>query len=272
MLRKSLNFLLLIYAIFVRSFLRNPSIVLSKYRYLDIAAQPDGMLASLKVPGIDGLYVSVGQSEFGLGLFATVSKEVGSVNVSRGSALCDYLPGEFNLEKESDKAVGFGFYEEHDIHSWVYYDDKLMHLWEAVYKSNDGGPVSDLPGKLEGHFISVENGGIQITKNSSYNKTRFVPIENSADVVSLKLNFASYANDMAFQLGVTTSEDLYKKNYDNNCLMLVWKLAENDFGVLCPVNPILVTKTDLIFSNEAVEVGVGYGWDYWLAQLAKRKP
>ena len=103
-----------------------------------------------------------------------------------------------------------------------------------------------------------------------YNKTRFVPIEESANT---PLNFAKYANDKAFQLGVTTSSEEYLENYDSNCLMLVWKLAKNQIGILEPINPVLVAKRDLTFFSDMspVEITVGYGWDYWIAELAKQK-
>lgn len=80
-------------------------------------------------------------------------------------------------------------------------------------------------------------------------------------------NFATYANDHAYDADKTTNEYEYKANYTKNVLMLVWKLGKNDHGNLYPMNPVLVTKTDLTFNNHiAMEIGVGYGWDYWLAR------
>lgn len=230
----------------------------------------DQMIATQDHNTIRGLSISIGPTQFGLGLYVSVSKDVGCAHVPRGSIICDYL-GEFDFsDRDSDKAVGFGFWEEHDIHSWVYYDDQLVHLWQAVHQSSEGEKFSLLREKLEGHVISVDNGDIQITKNPMYNKTRFVPMEESA---TTPLNFAKYANDKAFQLGVTKSASQYLENYNKNCLMLVWKLAKNHIGILEPINPVLVAKTDLIFRSETspIEITVGYGWDYWIAELAKQE-
>jgi hypothetical protein len=244
------------------------------------------MLSSRGVLNYPGLCIAVGPSMFGKGLFVYIENDCtksslrssvpntnshSAVYFPRGAILCDYL-GEFDPTEclPSDKAVGYGFYEEHDVHSWVHYSGRLMHLWEAVVDaagqfSRNLNNARDL---LEGHLLYFDDDGIQITKCPDYAKTRFVPFEQE-----MPTNYASYANDMAFDIKHTNSESLYRQNYDKNCFMLVWKLQlifKNSKPTLVPLNPVLVSKKSIIFDSvDPIEVGLGYGWDYWNARIPR---
>jgi hypothetical protein len=250
----------------------------------------DTILATESVLGfIDKLYVSIGESAHGgLGLFVNIkaSNEEAEVHVPRGTLICEYLPGEFvDPEYPSDRAVAFGYEEEDDMTSWVYFENKLQHLWEAIYESNadavSGGFTDVIPkapndllkkleGKsgniLDGHSVYYHNNTIQFSLSPSYSKIRFVPSNTSTS--RYIYNFAQFANDMALELDRTTTEKLYDDNYQKNCLMLVWKLRKDDDGKLLPVNPVMVTKRNLTFINTfPMEIGVGYGWDYWKGRI-----
>ena len=80
-----------------------------------------------------------------------------------------------------------------------------------------------------------------------YKKTRFIPYPEGER--NQPINFGPFANDMAFEFGVTTKESEYLENYDKNCLMLVWKLGQQENGgsldikrrgrgMLIPLNPV----------------------------------
>jgi hypothetical protein len=243
--------------------------VVSGPEYYESRVSNCAMLSTQKVPGFNDLSISVGSSKFGLGLFIAISEDAEAVHIPRGTLLCEYA-GRFDSETASDKAVGFGFFEENDIHSLVYYDNRLQHLWEVIYScSSNMNDYAALRGKLEGHLISVENNEIQISRDLSYEKTRFVPIDAeqlpaSAETYHLKpenINFGCYANDLAFDRILTLSESHYRSNYPRNCLKLVWKLClDNMTGVLVPVNPVVVSRTSVTFNNRVpMEIGFSYG-------------
>ena len=65
-----------------------------------------------------------------------------------------------------------------------------------------------------------------------------------------------------------TSKEQYETRYDNNCLKLIWKIDRNDKGTFYPIMPVLVTNRDIELNDSnkkhAMELGLGYGYDYWL--------
>jgi hypothetical protein len=218
-----------------------------------------------------GINLMVGPSVYGegRGLFMSLEEGVEKVTLPQGSILCGYSRGSFFNVANGDKTVGYQFC---DPLSWVLYEKKLMHVYDAIQQISE--KVSDLNHAVAGHLVQIlaENNGqsiITIQPNISDQKFKFYFVPDDAKEITI-MNAAMFANDLAYHSDIT-EEEYEAAAKIKNILTLVWRV-EFDGCRLQPSWPVVVTNKDVELTNELpMEVGIEYSWRYWDAVRKKEE-
>ena len=98
-----------------------------------------------------GLEIMIGPSCVapGLGLYFRLNDDIDNVTLPRGTPVCGYSKGKFDITSSGDKTVGFAFT---NVHEGVMYNKKLIPLLGAI---NDISEVTeDLTYAVSGHILS----------------------------------------------------------------------------------------------------------------------
>lgn len=224
-----------------------------------------------------GISLMVGKSTVcdGRGLFLTLANEtVMESTIPKGTILCGYSKGEFKSLVEGDKTVGC--FLSHPEAAVIF--NKEIHSLLEVVESVTGVNFTTLdPSKLDekiskvflGHLFSFNKSELSISLDLSDNQNRFFvpfPIEDTNDLSIL--NLGMFANDLAFGRDEKEMNEVaYKaRSRESNILQLIWRLEWRDQR-LVPTWPVVLFVKDVVIRNhEPIEVGLEYGWAYWLGK------
>lgn len=224
-----------------------------------------------------GISLMVGKSTVcdGRGLFLALANEtVMESTIPKGTILCGYSKGEFKNYVEGDKTVGcFLSHPE----AAVIFNKEIYSLLEVVESVASVNFTTLNPSKLDekiskvllGHLFSFNESKLSISLDLSDNQNSFfVPfaIEDTNDLSIL--NLGMFANDLAFSRDEKEMNEVsYKaRSRESNILQLIWRLEWRDQR-LVPTWPVVVFVKDVIIRNhEPIEVGLEYGWAYWLGK------
>ena len=228
----------------------------------------DDMMASEDLPGM-GMKVLVGPSKTvpGLGLFVALKEDQKqTVKITRGTPICDYHPGAFTNDPCGDKTVAFSLASPA---AGVIFHNQIMSLSTVVapYAKNC---QLDPKSILAGHCIAYDKSTdcIHVIPNEEDGNfpRYFVPDMNTVylGVGEARMGLGVFANDLAFEEGVTLDEESYiTRSLERNILSLIWRIEENklrkrmDEAVFLPSWPVVIVNQDVHFKNSVpMEVGM----------------
>lgn len=210
-----------------------------------------------------GLDIFVGEStqlNGGRGLFVALKDGSSTVTLPRGTPICGYAGGSFTDQAgQGDKTVAFAFYH---TTMGVIYDTKLLSLMKVINTVTDSS--ADLSRVIDGHELYVDNENICISPLDNYPNRYFIPDEATE---SNAFGPGMFANDLGYDVGITTAEAYAANSLKKNILQIVWGL-ELEAGVFKPTAPVVILSQDVKFTNTLpMEVGIQYSWRYWLATM-----
>ena len=218
-------------------------------------------MSTKSVPNYN-LTLSLAESSFGfgLGVYISVQRNIESVMLPKLSMVCEYGKGKFDMRVLGDKSIAYSF---ENVESLVYYESKVLPLKDLIRNciSTSSSPYRQSI-KLLGHIINYDDiNNISVYKDKSHSKNVFIPSINDRNPYEY---FGIYVNDFAYNLNETDNDEVYLANTNKNALTIIWKVEVDKNGLITPINPVFVTKRDLVFANkEPMELGLDYGWDYW---------
>jgi len=219
------------------------------------------ILSTKSVPNYN-LSLSLAESSFGfgLGLYISVEKNVESVMLPKLSMICEYGKGKFDMRVLGDKCIAYSF---ESVESLVYYESKVLPLKDLIQNCIlNSSPPHRKNIELLGHIINFDDiNNMAVCTDKSHSKNVFVPSINDRKPYEY---FGIYANDFAYKLNETDNDEAYLANTYKNALKIIWKVGVDKNGLITPINPVFVTKRDIVFTNKVpMELGLDYGWNYW---------
>ena len=265
--------------------------------YVGPTAALKDMVYSSNVDDVPGLNLMIGPSSLGYGLatYLAIDADMDICNVPKGTRICEYGKGRLVCEDKShgDKTVCY-FFDTAD--AFVFYNDKATPLVDCILDALGEEINADiLNNVLVGHRLSSIDDLIQVIPDPLYTDRFYIPseIEGTEDKIN-KDCLGVYANDLAYQQGITRNEEDYlnasEGSQGSNILALMWKLVKMDpsaysrssgsdninsisdssLMILAPKHPVLVTQRSVAFTNKLpMEVGLHYGFKYWQSDITK---
>ncbi|KAG7365345.1 hypothetical protein IV203_038548 [Nitzschia inconspicua] len=221
---------------------------------------------SIELPS--GLVVELGPSTIGeaagMGLFVRrTTSSNGPVLQTQGSAFCGYGPCEKisnSLEGLSDyqRQRTFEFVLPDSLESYVWFDGKLVTVWDAMKQSQATS--------VRSHVLDQNQEGELFLTPDVSSPCYLIPPTQPLDPQSITIQTIGHmCNDLAGGM-VLSKEEYDTASDDNNLLVLVPRVVVRENGMLEPSGmPILTLAKTIVVANTdyAMEVGLRYGHAYW---------
>ena len=203
--------------------------------YIGPTARLEDMLYSSKVEDIPGLNIMIGESSLGYGLamYLAVDDDIDVCHVPKGSRICEYGAGRFVGEEMSkgDKTVCFFF---DTVNAFVFYEGVATSLVDCMLDAlgEESATTDTFTNILEGHLLSSSDDVIKITPDPLYTKRFYIPTTITDVQEGMRIDsLGVYANDLAYEKGVTTNEEEYLNASEGtngmNVLALMWRLVKS---------------------------------------------
>jgi hypothetical protein len=98
----------------------------------------------------------------------------------------------------------------------------------------------------------------------------FIPFAANLSEPLGPVEFGQFANDLAYEPGTADKAEYRRRCQALNSLRIIWRMElvqDEAFGaLLVPTWPVNILSRDLLLDNdEPMELGISYGWGYWLA-------
>ena len=214
-----------------------------------------------------GLTVMAAPSQVcdGLGLYIVLDEDTFEVEVPANTIISGYSQrGSFKEEavEGNDRTVAFLF---DNMKRGVIFEKKFQSLADVLESGKK---------HLLGHTV-IENDVESLIVDPNL-RLNYVPAsteelrQEDENLLYSPQEIGVYCNDLAFRGQGTTKENYDLANEKLNALELVWRLAEDetDETLLVPTWPVVITRKDVLFNNtEPMEIGLSYGWNYWLQTM-----
>lgn len=225
----------------------------------------------------------------GLGIFVTKKSSDnisdGGVLQTQGSAFCGYGICEKVTDSLTDLSEyqlqrSFEFLLSDGLESYVWYEGKLLTVWEVMESSGATGVhahclVETKPAaaaeEVEDNFSPGPK--LSLIPDPEGKPCYLIPPAERPDPKSLTIqSIGQMCNDLAGGISVKkqTEEEYDTACHRDNLLVLVPRVMIKDDGILQPIGmPILTLAKTVNISNvmESMEVGLRYGREYWANEL-----
>jgi len=226
----------------------------------------------------------------GLGIFVTKRSSNNTsdsgVLQTQGSAFCGYGPCEKVTNSLTDLSEyqlqrSFEFLLSDGLESYVWYEGKLLTVWEVMQSSGATGVHAHCLVETKTAAAADEADKdnclplpkLSLIPDPEGKPCYLIPPAERPDPKSLTIqSIGQMCNDLAGGISVTkqTEEEYDIACYRDNLLVLVPRVMIKDDGILQPIGmPILTLAKTVNVTNvmESMEVGLRYGREYWVDEL-----